>query len=59
MDFLLSDGTIHNALIAQIQDPDILGQIQSAWQEFIETGRVWALLVGVFFGYVFATFTRF
>ena len=42
-----------------IEDPDILGQIQSAWNNFVETGQIWALLIGMFFGYVFRTFTSF
>jgi hypothetical protein len=47
-----------SSLLAQaIEDPDILGQIQDAWKNFIETGQVWALLIGVFFGYTFKGFT--
>jgi len=42
-----------------IKDPDIIGQITDAWNNFIESGQVWAMLTGVFFGYVFANFTRF
>jgi hypothetical protein len=47
-----------SSLLAQsIEDPDILGQIQDAWKNFIETGQVWALLIGMFFGYTFKGFT--
>jgi hypothetical protein len=47
-----------SSLVAQqIEDPDILGQIQDAWKNFIETGQVWALLIGMFFGYTFKGFT--
>ncbi|WP_373480621.1 hypothetical protein [Geminocystis sp.] len=42
-----------------IEDPDIIGQITDAWNNFIESGQVWAMLTGIFFGYVFANFTRF
>ncbi|MGL4879755.1 MAG: hypothetical protein ACRC8K_01640 [Waterburya sp.] len=46
-----------SSLLAQnIEDPDILGQIQDAWKNFIETGQVWALLIGMFFGYTFKGF---
>lgn len=44
-------------LAQSIEDPDILGQIQAAWQNFIESGQVWALLIGMFFGYTFKGFT--
>ena len=44
-------------LAQQIEDPDILGQIQDAWWNFIDSGQVWALLIGMFFGYVFKGFT--
>jgi hypothetical protein len=47
-----------SSLLAQnIQDPDILGQIQDAWFNFIDSGQVWALLMGTFFGYTFKGFT--
>lgn len=44
-------------LAQAIEDPDILGQMQDAWNNFIETGQVWALLIGVFFGYLFKSLT--
>lgn len=60
------DLSIHQDLIVNIsfiaqmvKDPDILGQMSDAWKNFVESGQIWALLIGVFFGYVFATFTRF
>ncbi|HIK37645.1 MAG: hypothetical protein NZ901_08275 [Geminocystis sp.] len=45
--------------IAQIKDPDVIGQIVSAWQNFVQSGQIWALLIGMFLGYTFASFTRF
>ena len=43
-----------NPILAQIiEDPDILGQIQDAWFNFIDSGQVWALLIGMFLGYTF------
>ena len=44
-------------LAQQIEDPDILGQIEDAWFNFIDSGQVWALLIGMFFGYTFKGFT--
>ena len=47
-----------SSLLAQsIEDPDILGQIQDAWYNFIDSGQVWELLMGTFFGYTFKGFT--
>ena len=71
MEFLFDDRLIqiifelhHNyllptsSLLAQmIEDPDILGQLQDAWYNFIDSGQVWALLIGTFFGYTFKGFT--
>ncbi len=48
---------VSNILAQAIEDPDILGQIQEAWRKFIDSGQVWAMLIGVFFGYTFKGFT--
>ncbi len=48
------------SVLAQvIEDPDILGDMQAAWQNFIESGQVWALIIGLFIGYVFKGFTSY
>ena len=54
----------HNSLLSvttllaqSIEDPDIIGQITDAWYNFIDSGQVWALLIGAFFGYGFKGFT--
>ncbi|MEM7592221.1 MAG: hypothetical protein AAF383_11995 [Cyanobacteria bacterium P01_A01_bin.83] len=49
--------SLTNLLAQMIEDPDILGQIQDAWYNFIDSGQVWALLIGTFFGYTFKGFT--
>ncbi len=46
-------------LAQMIEDPDILGQMESAWNNFVETGQIWAMLIGIFFGYIFRSFTSF
>ena len=48
---------VTSLLAQQIEDPDILGQMQDAWYNFIDSGQVWALLIGAFFGYTFKGFT--
>lgn len=47
-------------LIAQtVRDPDVLGQMQAAFNNFIESGQVWALLIGLVLGYLFRSFTAY
>lgn len=48
---------VSQLLAQQIEDPDIIGQIEDAWYNFIDSGQVWALLIGVFLGYTFKGFT--
>ena len=70
MEILFNDGLIQvvfdrhdiitpiSSLLAQaIEDPDIIGQFEDAWYNFIDSGQVWALLIGTFFGYTFKGFT--
>ena len=60
MDYLIHDFLINNVVFAQmLNDIDIMRDMTEAWQNFVASGQVWALLIGVFFGYVFASFTRF
>lgn len=54
----LSHSPINWPLLAQdIKDPDVLGQMQRAFDNFIKTGQVWALLIGLILGYMFRGFT--
>jgi hypothetical protein len=46
-------------LAQKIEDPDVLGQMQDIWHNFIESGQVWALVIGSFFGYMFKSFTSY
>jgi hypothetical protein len=39
--------------------PDILANLQNAWSNFVKTGQIWALLIGMFFGYLFRSMTSF
>ncbi|BDI17338.1 hypothetical protein ANSO36C_31400 [Nostoc cf. commune SO-36] len=47
------------ALAQTITDPNILGQIQKAWGHFIQTGQVWALLIGLVIGYMIRNLTSY
>jgi len=44
-------------LAQAVPDVDILRDLQNAWNNFIKTGQVWALLIGMFFGYLFRGLT--
>ncbi|MHC5597660.1 MAG: hypothetical protein ACYTXC_17265 [Nostoc sp.] len=47
------------ALAQTITDPNVLGQIQKAWGHFIQTGQVWALLIGLVIGYMIRNLTSY
>ncbi len=53
-DYLVAFSSI---LAQSIEDPDILGQMQDAWHNFLESGQAWALAIGAFLGYTFKGFT--
>ncbi|NES85004.1 MAG: hypothetical protein F6K10_28320 [Moorea sp. SIO2B7] len=60
MDVLLSQIPGFGTILAQtIRDPDVLGQMEAAFKNFIESGQVWALLIGLFLGYTFRGFTSY
>ncbi|MDJ0798552.1 MAG: hypothetical protein QNJ51_17310 [Calothrix sp. MO_167.B12] len=51
---------IHGKLIAQtVKDPNILGQMQTSFNGFVESGQVWALLIGLVIGYMFKSLTSY
>jgi hypothetical protein len=55
-------GNIHidiNFVATKIQDPDVLGQMQNAWNNFVKTGQVWAMLIGMVIGYMFKSLTSY
>lgn len=59
----LIDGTIYSnhpnlthesTILAQvIEDVDIIANMEDAWYNFIDSGQVWALLIGLLIGYSF------
>lgn len=46
-------------LAQQFKEPDIAGDLQKAFNNFVKTGQVWAFLVGIIFGYLIKGFTSF
>jgi hypothetical protein len=45
-------------VIAQFKD-NLFNDFQGAWDNFIQTGQAWALLIGVVVGYVIRSITSF
>ncbi|MFM2061034.1 MAG: hypothetical protein RLZZ507_704 [Cyanobacteriota bacterium] len=55
-------GNIHidiNFVATSIKDPDVLGQMQNAWNNFVKTGQIWAMLTGIIIGYLFKSLTSY
>ncbi|CDN15605.1 hypothetical protein RintRC_3279 [Richelia intracellularis] len=51
---------VHGTFIAQtVNDPDVMGQMQKSFSNFVESGQVWALLIGVVIGYLFRSLTSY
>ncbi|NJL45820.1 MAG: hypothetical protein HC922_09065 [Leptolyngbyaceae cyanobacterium SM2_3_12] len=46
-------------VLAQQFDQDILGDIVNAWNNFIQSGQVWALIIGIALGYFIRNLTAF
>jgi hypothetical protein len=45
--------------IAQATSTDLFSSIGQAWDNFIRTGQVWALIIGFFLGYIFRSITSY
>jgi hypothetical protein len=51
-----------NVLAGQVQgnfNEDILGDFQKTFNHFVQTGQVWALIIGLFLGYLLRSLTSF
>lgn len=44
-------------LAQQVQDTKVLDNIQSSFNNFVQSGQAWAMLFGVVIGYIFRVFT--
>jgi hypothetical protein len=57
---LLGQSMHHGIVVAQtLKDPDLLGNIQATFQNFIQSGQIWALLIGLVLGYMIRGFTTY
>jgi|688.fasta_scaffold34151_2 hypothetical protein len=46
-------------IIAQQFDQDILGDLSDAWNNFVDSGQVWALIIGIVLGYMIRNLTAY
>ncbi len=52
--------SVDGLVLAQLKtNTDLFGNVGSAWNNFVKTGQLWALLIGIVIGYVFKGFTTF
>ncbi len=47
------------ALDKPLEEPDLWGQVQRAINNFVKTGQVWAMLIGLILGYMIRSFTSY
>jgi hypothetical protein len=46
--------------LAQLKtETDLFAQVSGAWDNVVKTGQIWALLIGIVFGYLIKAFTTF
>lgn len=50
---------VESIVIAQYFDQDILGDLGDAMSQFVESGQVWALLIGIVLGYLIRGLTTY
>ncbi len=46
-------------IFAQQASPDILADISNAWSNFVSSGQLVALMIGMFLGYLIRMFTSY
>lgn len=57
---IIRDTVLNITFFAQnFRQFDLMADMQKAFENFIESGQVWALLIGIFFGYLFKGFTSY
>jgi hypothetical protein len=52
--------TTQNLILAQnVRDPKVLEQMQKAWNNFVDSGQIWAMIIGIIVGYMFKSLTTY
>ena len=55
----LNQAATHGSILAQQFDQDILGDINKAFSHFVDSGQLWAMLIGFVIGYIFKSLTSY
>jgi len=55
----LNQTATHTTILAQQFDQDILGDMNGAFGRFVESGQIWAMLIGFVIGYIFKSLTSY
>lgn len=56
----VGQSSLNYIVVAQtVKDPDVVGNAQVAFNHFVQTGQVWALLIGLVLGYMFRSMTSY
>lgn len=42
-----------------VRDANVIGQMQNAWNTFVKTGQIWAMIIGIIIGYMFKSLTSY
>jgi len=51
---------IRGVIVAQaVRDADLMGQMQKSFNNFVQSGQIWALLIGLVVGYMFRSLTSY
>jgi hypothetical protein len=58
INFLVSDHTDY-FLYGLVKETDVVGQMQGAWNQFVKSGQIWAMLIGLIIGYMFKSLTSY
>ena len=48
-----------NTKVPNLRDVDVVRDMKSAWDNFIDSGQVWALVIGLVLGYMLRSLTSY
>ncbi|MEB3181713.1 MAG: hypothetical protein VKL59_22175 [Nostocaceae cyanobacterium] len=46
-------------LAQNVSDPDLVGSFQRGFSHFVQTGQIWALLIGIIIGWILRNLTSY
>lgn len=55
----LNEAAQNSMFLAQHTDADLVAEFQKSFKHFVDSGQVWAMLIGVIIGYVFRSFSTY